>query len=122
MFLQTEYEFTLPRGYVDENGKLCRRGVMRLATAIDEIEAKKNPKVAANPDYISVVLLAQVIVKLESVDQVTPEIVEKLFTADFKYLQDMYETINGIEDPQIHVQCPHCGRTFTDTLNFTIGE
>lgn len=122
MFLQTEYEFTLPRGYVDESGRACRHGVMRLATAIDEIEAKRDPKAAANPEYVSVTLLARVIVKLENVEQVTPAVIEKLFTADFKYLQDMYETINGIEDPKIHVQCPHCGKSFTDTLNFTMGE
>ena len=63
MFLQTEYEFTLPRGYVDGEGNIHRKGVMRLATAIDELEAMKNPKVRANPDYATVILLSQVIVR-----------------------------------------------------------
>lgn len=122
MLLQTEYDFTLPRGYVGPEGTVCREGTMRLATALDEIDAMRDPKGKNNPDYLSVLLLSKVVVRLEGVEEVTPQVIEGLFTADFSFLQNMYETVNGTEDPVIRVQCPHCGRTFTDTLNFTAGE
>lgn len=122
MFIQTEYEFTLPRGYVDGEGNVHRNGRMRLATALDEIRAMNTPAVRSNNDYMPVVLLASVVTCLEGVEEVTPEVIEKLFTGDFAFLQNMYETVNRIEEPRIQVQCPHCGKTFTDTLNFTIGE
>ncbi len=121
MLLQTEYAFTLPRGYRDGGGKLHRRGVMRLAMAIDEIEAMKHDRARTDPDYASVVLLARVI-RLEGIGEVTAEITEKLFTEDFVFLQNMYETINGVEDPKVQVQCPECGKIFTDTLNFAVRE
>lgn len=94
---------------------------MRLATAIDEIEAMRDPRAKSNPDYVSILLLARV-VRIKGVNEMTPEGIEKLFTADFSFLQNMYETINGTEDPVIRVQCPHCGKSFTDTLDFTAGE
>lgn len=122
MLIQTEYEFTLPRGYVNQEGTVCRKGVMRLATARDELEAMRDTKVKLDPDYLSVILLSKVVVKLEGVEEVSGEVIEKLFTADFSFLQSMYETINNVEEPKIQVQCPHCGKTFTDTLNFTLGE
>lgn len=122
MFLQTEYEFTLPKGYVDEEGNVHRKGVMRLATALDEIEAAKAPAVKGNHDYMPVILLSRVISKLEGVEHILPEVIEKLFTADFEFLQNMYETINNVEDPVIQVQCPYCNKSFTDTLNFVLRE
>lgn len=122
MLLQTEYEFTLPRGYVDQEGVVHRRGVMRLATALDEIEAARAPGARGNPDYLPVILLSRVITKLEGLEEVAPQVIEKLFTADFAFLQNMYETINNAEEAVIQVQCPHCGKSFTDTLNFVLGE
>lgn len=122
MLIQTEYEFTLPKGYVNQEGTICKRGVMRLATALDEIEAMRVPRVKRDPEYMSVVLLAGVVSRLEGVEEVSAEVIEKLFTADFSFLQNMYETVNHAEDPVIQVQCPHCGKIFTDTLNFTLGE
>lgn len=122
MLIQTEYDFTLPRGYIGLEGTICREGRMRLATALDEIEAMRDPKVKNNPDYLSVALLSRVVVKIEGLAEITPQVIEGLFTADFSFLQKMYETVNGTEDPVIRVQCPHCGEVFTDTLNFTSGE
>lgn len=121
MILQTEYDFTLPKGYLSPDGTVCREGVMRLATALDEIESMRDPKAKNNPDYVSILLLARV-VRIKGVNEMTPEGIEKLFTADFSFLQNMYETINGTEEPVIRVQCPHCGKSFTDTLDFTAGE
>lgn len=121
MFLQTQYEFTLPKGYVDAGGT-HRRGFMRLATALDEIEASRAPGAKGNADYMAVILLSRVVTELEGVEHITPEVVGKLFTADFAFLQNMYETINNMEEAVIQVQCPHCQKNFTDTLNFVLGE
>lgn len=120
--MQTKYEFTLPRGYADPAGNLHRRGVMRMVTALDEIEAARAPGVKANADYMPVILLSRVVTELEGVECVTPEVIEKLFPADFAFLQNMYETINNVEEPAIQVQCPYCNKSFTDTLNFVLGE
>lgn len=122
MWMQTEYEFTLPRGYVDAEGDVHRKGIMRLATALDEIEAARNPKARENADYMAVILLSRVITKLEGVEHISTEVIEKLYTGDFAFLQNMYETINNVEEPVIQVQCPHCHKSFTDTLNFVLRE
>jgi len=122
MFLQTEYEFTLPKGYTDAEGNLHRKGIMRLATALDEIEAGRASKTRKDGDLLPVMLLSRVVVRLEGVECITPEVIGGLFTEDFAFLQNMYETINNAEEAVIQVQCPHCGKDFTDTLNFALGE
>lgn len=99
MSLKTEYEFTLPKGYVDSDGTLHRKGLMRLATARDEIEPLRDPRVADNEAYLTVILLSRVVTQLGSVAQVTPKTIEGLFTADLAYLQDLYGAIN-FEDPE----------------------
>ena len=70
---ETEYEFTLPRGYKDPQGELHRDGVMRLATAADEILPLKDPRVQANPAYLVVILLSRVITRLGSLDVINPK-------------------------------------------------
>ena len=119
MNFQTAYDFTLPKGYVDEAGIVHRQGTMRLATAGDEIHAMQHPKVRQNPDYASFVVISSVITQLEGCDRVTPEMLEKMYLSDINFLQNMYQTIHESEIPTIHVVCPHCGKEFTDTLNFT---
>src|SRR5438105_5511492 len=88
--LRTEVEFTLPVGYVDRFGTLHRQGVMRLATAVDEIEPLQDPRVQANQAYLGVVLLSRVMVSLGDISPVPTKVVEGLFSADFAYLQDLY--------------------------------
>ena len=94
MSLQTEYPFTLPKGYVDEHGTLHRSGTMRLATARDEIQPMRDARVKENEAYLTVILLSRVISKLGELDQVTPKTVEGLFAADLDYLQEVYRIIN----------------------------
>jgi hypothetical protein len=94
--LQTEYDFTLPLGYVDQDGALHREGTMRLATAADEILPLKDPRVRGNDAYLIVILLARVIERLGSVPQVTPKVIEGLFAADLAFLQDLYNRINRV--------------------------
>lgn len=109
MSLQTEFEFTLPKGYVDQDGNLHRQGVMRLATAMDEIAPLRDARVQSNQAYLVIILLARVIVKLGNLTQITPEMVENFFTADLSYLQTLYRQINEQGSTQLAVPCPACG-------------
>jgi hypothetical protein len=95
--LQTEYEFTLPLGYVDQDGELHRDGTMRLATAADEILPLKDPRVRANEAYLIVILLSRVVERLGSLAQITPKTIEGLFAADLAYLQDLYNRVNRVD-------------------------
>jgi len=110
LMVQTEFNFVLPKGYIDHEGKLHREGTMRLATAMDEILPLRDPRVRNNEAYIVIVLLAQVITRLGTLSRVTPEIVEKFFAADIAYLQDLYRQLNDIDERVLSVSCPHCGR------------
>ena len=93
--LQTEFDFTLPKGYVDSSGTLHRRGTMRLATARDEIEPLRDQRISGPDDpFLTVVVLSRVITRLGTISQVTPREIENLFAADLAYLQDL----NGINN------------------------
>lgn len=118
--MDTVYDFTLPRGYVDSAGEIHRQGKMRLATAGDEISATRDPRVLSNPSYLTIVILGKVITELEGVPMVTPNIIERLFTADLAFLQDMYQRINDVEPPVMQVVCPHCGEQIEVPVNFTM--
>jgi hypothetical protein len=110
--LQTEFAFTLPLGYVDQEGNMHREGVMRLATAFDEIAPLKDPRVHNNPAYLLVILLSRVITRLGSLDHVNPKTIEGLFAADLAYLQDVYRQINENGHALVRAQCPHCEKPF----------
>ena len=101
MALQTEFEFTLPRGYVDGEGNLHRQGVMRLATAMDEIAPMRDHRVQANQAYLVIILLARVITQLGSVEVIDTGVIENLFSADLAYLQDFYRKINEAPGDEI---------------------
>src|SRR3954468_19291271 len=105
---QTEYEFTLPLGFVDAEGTLHREGVMRLATAADEILPLKDPRVQRNTAYLPVLLLSRVVTRLGAVEPVTPNIVEGLFAADLAYLQALYNEVNRVEESRPATTCPNC--------------
>jgi hypothetical protein len=110
MALQTEYEFNLPNGFVEQegNGTVHKKGVMRLATAADEILPQKDPRVQSNPAYLTVILLSRVVTKLGSLPEVNPRIIEGLFVQDLTYLQELYRRINGGEELMLKTKCPHC--------------
>ena len=122
MSLQTEYEFTLPRGYVDQDGNLHRQGIMRLATAMDEIAPLRDLRVRANEAYLVIVLLSRVIVKLGDLPNVTPRVVENLFAADLAYLQAFYRRINEEGTTSFPVACPECQAEFEVDLANLGGE
>lgn len=109
MALQTEYGFTLPKGYVDEEGTLHRAGVMRLATAADKILLQRDPRVQSNAAYLIIILLSRVITKLGDLSDVHPNIIEGFFLEDLNYLQELYQRVNSNGELTLKTKCPHCG-------------
>lgn len=110
--LQTEFPFTLPQGYVDAEGNLHREGVMRMATAYDEIGPMKDPRVQTNRAYLIVILLSRVIIRLGDLEHINPKVIEGLFAHDLAYLQDFYQRININGHSRLAVLCPHCQGNF----------
>ena len=117
--MQTIYEFELPKGIIDEAGQVHKKGKMRLATAGDEISATRDPRVLVNPSFLTIVILSKVITEIEGIDIISATLVERLFTADLAFLQDMYQRINDIEPLVMKTVCPKCGESFEVPLNFT---
>ncbi|HML36002.1 MAG TPA: phage tail assembly protein [Bacillota bacterium] len=118
MAFQTEYTFQLPRGFVDPSGTLHREGIMRLATAADEILPMRDPRVQQNPSYLTIILLARVVTKLGSLNAVDTKVIEGLYTMDLAYLQDLYQRINAMDTPVYKGVCPHCGKDVDVPINF----
>ena len=106
--LQTEFEFTLPRGYVDPAGRVHNQGRMRLATALDEITPLRDPRVRANQAYLTILLLARVITRLGDLPTIGVEVIENLFAADLAYLQIFYRQINENGVTRVQFRCPEC--------------
>lgn len=117
MTIQMEYPFTLPRGYQDADGAVHQEGVMRLATARDQIEPMRDAAVRGNEAYLTVLLLARVITRLGPVTTITPDLVEGLYAADFDHLQRLYERINTDGEFVGVVSCPECARDFEVDLS-----
>lgn len=120
--LITEFEFELPRGYKDNSGEVHKTGTMRLATAGDEILPLRDPRVVSNPGYLTIILLSRVITSLGTITSVKPAMIEKLFSADLAFLQNMYQRINALEDLTETCVCPECGATFKKPINFMRAE
>lgn len=113
--LQTEFSFTLPLGLVDEQGNLHRDGVMRRATALDEVEPAGDGRVKANPSWAAILLLSRVISRIGDITPVPPELVGRLFATDFTFLQDLYLRVNANAGTRLDVSCPTCATTFSVT-------
>lgn len=112
MSLKTEFEFSLPRGYVAESGQVHTTGRMRLATALDEIELLQDPRVQANEAYLPVLLLSRVIEQLGELTAVTPQVIEGLFASDIAYLEELYQWVNSPEHIRLGAVCPQCNTRF----------
>jgi len=110
--MKSEFEFALPKGYVDSAGTVHRHGTMRLATARDEIEPLRDPSVRQNEAYLAVLLLSRVVTRLGTVPTVTPDLIENLYAADFDHLQRLYERINSDGEAVGALSCPACGHDF----------
>jgi hypothetical protein len=119
----TEFSFTLPRGYVDAAGTVHRDGVMRLATARDELVPLRDDRVRENPAYLTVVLLGRVVTRLGTITDIHAGVVENLFAADLAFLQDLYRRVNQEGHTQAGVTCPECDHTFViDLAGGRLGE
>ncbi|WP_088243114.1 hypothetical protein [Calothrix rhizosoleniae] len=114
--LCTEFDFTLPRGLIDDKNRVHRHGIMRLATAKDEILVQQERQVQENPAYGSLCMLSRVITRLGSLNVVTPDLIENLILADISYLREFYNRINQQGNPHIPTQCPHCNHHFSVRL------
>lgn len=121
--LRTEFAFELPRGYLDGSGVLHHSGVMRLATARDELVPLRDDRVRENPAYLTVVLLGRVVTRIGDITDVHAGIIENLFAADLAFLQDMYRRINSEGHTRAAVACPECGHGFAiDLAGGRLGE
>ena len=118
----TEFEFDLPKGYIDSTGTLHKHGVMRLATAADEILPLRDPRVVQNPGYLTIILLSRVITSLGTVPKIDPRVIERLYSSDLAFLQSMDQRINAVEPIVETCVCPECGHKFEQQVNFTQAE
>ena len=109
---QTEFEFSLPIGYVDQDGALHKEGVMRLATAMDEIAPLRDLRVRSNQAYLAIILLARVVVRLGTIPNISTNVIENLYAADLAYLQTLYRQINEQGKSIITMTCPECNAKF----------
>jgi len=119
---QTEFKFVLPKGYVDRDGNVHREGIMRLATARDEILPLQDYRVQANRAYLVIILLSRVITKLGTVKTIGPNIIEALFSADLAYLQEFYRKVNEEGTTMIKATCPSCGHDHEVDMGVALGE
>jgi len=103
-----EFEFVLPKGFVDKEGNLHKKGIMRLATAKDEIIPLQDYRVRNNESYMILILLTRVVTKLGDLKNIDTSVIEQLFSADLDYLQRFYQKINSEESSDIKITCPHC--------------
>lgn len=110
--METIFEFTLPRGFIDSSGQVHQNGYMRLATALDEIESIQDPRVQANDAYLPVVLLSRVVTKLGNLPAISPHVIESLFAADLASLEDLYLRLNSHHQVSLGAVCPFCSAAF----------
>lgn len=122
MAFKTEFEFTLPKGYVDSDGNVHRKGVMRLATAKDEIVPLQDYRVQNNRAYLVIILLSRVVTKLGDLRSINPSTIEEFFSTDLAYLQDFYRRINEEGTSAVKVKCPACAHGFEVDLGADLGE
>ncbi len=116
--IQTEFEFTLPKGYLDTHGNLHKTGIMRLAYAIDEVMPIQDARVKTNPAYATIIILSRVIIKLGAVDNISPAVIERLFACDLNYLHRFYREINELTEPvRVPSQPLYPDSSFTSSSN-----
>ena len=121
--MRTEFDFELPRGYVDGDGVVHRHGTMRLATARDELLPLYDERVQENPAFTTVVLLGRVVTRLGNLPMMNAQVIENMFASDVAFLQDFYRRINAEGHTRAAVTCPECSQRFTiDLAGGRLGE
>jgi hypothetical protein len=119
---KTEFEFVLPKGFVDKEGNVHKRGVMRLASAKDEIAPLQDYRVKSNEAYMTIILLSRVITQLGDLKNIDTNTIEKLFSVDLDFLQRFYQKINSEESSSVHLQCPECQAKFEMGLDEVLSQ
>lgn len=122
MAFKTEFEFELPKGYRDNDGNIHKKGIMRLATAKDEILPLQDYRVQNNRAYLVIILLSRVITKLGDMKSINPSVIENLYSTDLQYLQDFYRKINEEGTSAVKVKCPACAHDFEVDMGTGLGE
>lgn len=117
MAFATEVDFTLPRGLLETDGTLHKRGRMRLATAADEILPLKDPRVKQNPAYLTIIVLSRVVTGLGELEHVDTKTIEGLYASDVSYLQELYEGLNENGESSMTAVCPSCEHSFNVEMN-----
>lgn len=121
--MRTEFSFVLPRGYVDSSGGVHRRGVMRLATARDELVSQRDDRVRESPNYLAVVLISRVVMSIGDIEDIHAGVIENLFASDLAFLQDLYRRVNQDGHTHARVTCPSCSSEFAvDVSGSRLGE
>lgn len=121
--LPSEFDFVLPRGYVDGTGTVHRAGTMRVATARDELLPLLDARVMQHEAYLTVVLLGRVITRLGTLSTIDATTVENMFASDVAFLQDLYRRINAEGHTRAGVTCPSCEHEFlVDVAGERLGE
>ena len=116
--MRSEVAFELPYGFTDDAGNLHREGVMRLATTLDEIAPLSDPRSQQNQAYLGIILIAKVLVRLGGFAPVPVALIERLYAADFAFLQDLYLQLNtgtgraSIFERVVETECPNCQTHF----------
>jgi len=122
MAFKSEFEFTLPRGFVDKDGNVHNKGIMRLATAKDEIVPLQDYRVQNNRAYLVIILLSRVVTKMGELNSINPSVIENLFSSDLAYLQEFYRKINEDGSSSVPVTCPECNAKFEIDMGSELGE
>jgi hypothetical protein len=122
--MQSEVTFTLPYGFTDDAGQLHQIGLMRMATTLDEVSPLSDNRTQLNPAYLGIILLSRVVVQLGGFSPVPVALIERLYAADFAFLQDLYLQLNSAlgqanlaSEQLIETQCPQCQTRFTLDLS-----
>ncbi len=119
----TEFDFVLPRGYVDDSGNVHHHGTMRLATARDELVPQIDPRVKEHHAYLGIVVLARVVTRLGDLDKVTTGVIEGMWATDVSFLQDLYRRVNTEGHTKAAITCPSCDHEFAvDMAGDVLGE
>jgi hypothetical protein len=119
----TEFDFILPRGFVDGEGRTHRTGSMRVATARDELLPLMDARVRENQAYLTVVLLGRVVTRIGDLPTVNDTVIENMFASDVAFLQDLYRRVNTEGHTTAAVHCPSCEHEFTvDLAGGRLGE
>ena len=85
---------------------------MRLALAIDEIEALQDPRVQTHEANLPLVLICRVVTRLGDLPAVTTQVIAGLFASDLAFLEDLYLRLNNPQPIQIGAVCPQCSAQF----------